>query len=84
MLYFDVASHRLIAFDQRERGPRGSYVERRVLSDYRPLSGTQWPYREERSIASQPIMKLDMTDVQIDRELSEGNFQPPATLIPWR
>ena len=84
MLYFDVASHRLIAFDQRERGPRGSYVERRVLSDYRPLSGTQWPYREERSIAGQRIMKLDMTDVQIDRELSEGNFQPPATVIPWR
>jgi len=84
MLYLDPTNHRLIAFEQRERGPRGHFIARRVLGDYRPLEGVQWPYQEERFIGSQPLMKLDVTGVQLNIDLSEKQFEPPKMMVPWR
>jgi hypothetical protein len=80
MLYFEATSHRLLAFDQRKRGPRGSYTSRIIFGDYRPLDGIQWPYQEERFIASQPLMKLDVTGVELNIDLNEKQFQPPTTV----
>ena len=85
MLYLDAATHRLLAFDQRERGPRGDYLTRRVLGDYRPLDGIQWPYQEERFVSNQPLMRLDVTGVELNIQLDEKHFEPPkAVLSPWR
>ena len=85
MLYFEAASHRLLACDQRERGPRGTYSSRIVYGDYRLLDGIQWPYQEERFVGGQPLMKLDMTGVELNIELNEKQFQPPTTLVKsWR
>jgi zinc protease len=78
MLYLDAATHRLLAFDQRERGPRGYYLARRVYGDFRPLGGIQWPYQEERFVEGQPLMKLDVTGVELNSDLSEKQFEPPA------
>ena len=86
MLYFEATSHRLLAFDQRERGPRGAYTSRIVLGDYRPLDGIQWPYQEEHFVAGQPLMKLDVTGVELNIDLNEKHFQPPMTTVgkSWR
>ena len=85
MLYFEATSHRLLAFDQRERGPRGPYTSRIVYGDYRLLDGIQWPYQEERFVGGQPLMKLDMTGVELNIDLNEKQFQPPTTIVKsWR
>jgi hypothetical protein len=85
MLYLDALNHRVLAFEQRERGPRGYYVMRRVYSDYRPLDGIQWPYTEERFIANQPLMKLEVNTVELNLQLDDKQFEPPkAVLPPWR
>ncbi len=85
MLYLDATSHRLVAFDQPERGPRGFYMARRVYGDYRMLDGIQWPYLEERFASNQPLLKLDVTGVQLNPELGEDHFRPPrASVAPWR
>jgi zinc protease len=81
MLYFEATSHRLMGFDQRERGPRGPYTSRVVYADYRPLDGIQWPYQEERFVGGQPLMKLSMTGVEINIDLNEKQFQPPTTVV---
>jgi hypothetical protein len=84
MLYFDATTHRLLAFDQRERDERGPYLARRVFSDYRALDGIQWPYQEERFVSGQSLMKLDFTGVQLNLELEEKQFLPPKVITPWR
>ena len=85
MLYLDTATRRLVGFDQRERGPRGQYLARRVYGDFRPLDGIQWPYREERFVSNHPLMTLDVTGVQLNVELNESFFAPPkAAGTPWR
>ena len=86
MLYFDVTNRRLLGFDQREMGPRGLFTARRVFGDYRPVSGVQWPHREERFVEGQPLMRLDATRVELNLELSEKQFEAPAVSIgaPWR
>ena len=85
MLFLDAVNHRLAAFEQRERGPRGYYVSRSVYSDYRPLDGIQWPYHEERFIANQPLMELDVNTVEFNLQLDERHFEPPKAGLPsWR
>lgn len=85
MLYVDLATRRLVAFDQRERGPRGYYLARRVYGDYRALDGIQWPYREERFVSNHPLMTLEITGVELNPELNETFFSPPkGAVTPWR
>jgi hypothetical protein len=85
MLYFDPATHRLLAWDQRERDLRGMVTVRRVLGDYRPLGGLQWPYQEERFAGARPLMKLDFTTIEFNGQVNEKTFQPPTKGgAPWR
>jgi zinc protease len=85
MLYFDPTTHRLLAWDQRERDLRGIVTVRRVLGDYRPLEGIQWPYQEERFAGTRPIMNLDITNVELNIDLNDRQFQPPTKGgAPWR
>ena len=78
MLYFDAATHRLLAWDQREHDPRGVVVVRRILGDYRPVDGVEWPYHEDRFVGSRPIMKLDLNGVRFNIDLDDKMFQPPT------
>ncbi|HEY2954412.1 MAG TPA: pitrilysin family protein [Candidatus Eisenbacteria bacterium] len=86
VLYFEVASHRLIAMDQLERGPGGMITTRRVYGDFRLVSGIQMPFLEERFVAGAPLMKLDVTRLEVNLQLEEIQFEPPVRPgdLRWR
>jgi predicted Zn-dependent peptidase len=83
MLYLDPANHRLVAEDFAEDPARpGTFLARRIYRDYRPVSGVQWPFYEERHRGGSKTMTILLRSVTLDTGPSDVWFERPR--LPGR
>jgi zinc protease len=76
VLFFDGASHRLVAIEQSEAGT--DVPVRRSWSDFRPVKGVLWPFAETRTLRGQRLMTLQIRSVQLNVGVADAAFAPPS------
>lgn len=78
-LAIDSATHRVLAIDG-QLGPGPAFHERRLFTDYRPVSGILLPFVEDRTVDgarnSHVIVRRNLINANIDMHL----FNPPPEL----
>ncbi|MEO5880207.1 MAG: hypothetical protein ABIR22_08585, partial [Candidatus Eisenbacteria bacterium] len=80
-LYLDPATAQLVAMDQREEGARGAGMPaRRLYRDMRQVEGILLPFEEERQLEGQTVMNVYLTRLQVNTDVSENEFLPPASM----
>ena len=78
-MLLDATTHRVAAIDALP-APGPVWLERRTLSDYRPVNGLQLPFAEDRTLSgarnSHVITRLALVNSDVDMHL----LNPPADL----
>jgi zinc protease len=82
-LYLDPATAHLTAMEQHEAGARATGVPaRRLYRDMRKVDGILMPFEEERQLEGQTVMNVYVTKLQVNADVSEDEFTPPASMAP--
>jgi glyoxylase-like metal-dependent hydrolase (beta-lactamase superfamily II) len=78
-LYVDARTGLLSKFETLADNPvLGDTVSETVLSDYRPVSGVQVPFRVVNRVAGQVTLDTKYTDVKINTGLDPALLEPPS------
>lgn len=82
-MFFDPASHRLIAMDVAEQMSRtGAIPSRRFYRDPRTVDGVVWPHEEERLLAGNPFMTIRITEIHVNIGVDDREFARPGAPGP--
>jgi zinc protease len=73
----DAQTHRVVELASGQ-GPRGTWLDRRLLSDFRQVNGVLFPWVEERSLRGERVWRMDATAVGINREIPQALFERPV------
>ena len=76
-LALDAKSHQVVEMASGI-GPRGTWLDRRVLSDYHPVDGVLLPWAEDRTLAGERMWRMTAKVVGINREVPKALFERPA------
>ena len=76
--YFDASSHLLIGIDEFGGVPgEAGAMARREFGDYREVAGRQWPFREQRYLNGQTVMRIEIQSARLNIEVSDREFVKP-------
>ena len=76
--YFDVNTHLLIGVDEFGGVPgEAQVVARRMFGDYRDVSGRELPFREQRILNGQTVMRVEIQSERVDIGVSDREFVKP-------
>jgi predicted Zn-dependent peptidase len=77
VLYFDAASHLLVAMEYAGRGPQGPVHAEVRYGDYREVSGARMSYAETTLHDGKEFMSVKVDQVQVNVPVEEGLFRRP-------
>jgi predicted Zn-dependent peptidase len=77
ILYFDAATHLLLAMEYAGRGPQGPVHAKVYYGDYREVSGARMYYTQRALYDGQEFMKLDIDRIDVNVPVDEGLFRRP-------
>jgi zinc protease len=76
--YFDATTHLLYGYDEFSGVPgEAATVARRMFGDYRAVAGVQWPYREQRILNGQTVMRTEIQAAHFNIGVLDNEFQKP-------
>jgi zinc protease len=80
-LSVDIVTHRVLELGSG-LGPRGIWLDRRVLSDFRRVNGLLLPFAEERALRGERTWRMAATTVLVNSEIPPALFARPAVTRP--
>jgi len=76
--YFDPGTHLLAGYDEFSGVPgEATAVARRMFGDYRDVSGRKWPFREQRILNGQTVMRIEIQSARLNIGVSDREFVKP-------
>jgi predicted Zn-dependent peptidase len=76
--YFDSNTHLLVGIDEFSGVPgEAQTVARRVFGDYRDVSGRKLPFREQRILNGQTVMRVEIQTARLNIGVSDREFVKP-------
>ena len=76
-LSIDTVTHRVLELSSGQGGP-GTWLDRRLLSDYRPVNGLLLPWVEERALRGERMWRMTASLVSTNDEIPPALFERPA------
>lgn len=76
--YFDSGTHLLAGIDEFGGVPGESgTVARRMFGDYRDVSGRRWPFREQRLLNGETVMRIEIQSARLNLGVPDREFVRP-------
>ncbi|MGH7741819.1 MAG: hypothetical protein ACRENS_07345 [Candidatus Eiseniibacteriota bacterium] len=76
--YFDASTHLLAGLDEFGGVPGESgTVARRMFGDYRDVAGRKLPFREQRILNGQTVMRIEIQTARVNLGVSDREFVKP-------
>ena len=76
--YFDATTHLLVGIDEFGGVPgEAQAVARRMFGDYRDVSGRKLPFREQRILNGQTVMRVQLESARLNIGVSDREFVKP-------